>query len=192
MRSLSRTIEPMSTTLAQALPCAEFLEQHTAVVDAPPERVWVALHETLWSDLVLTRPFLVLRGTAAAGLGRRLVDDGPVQMVTSDEPRYLAGGRVAKPWRPVPEVGPAIASLDDLAAFDEPGWLKMGLDFSLHGLPGGRTRLDTSTLCEPTDDEARRRFGRYWRLIRPFSGLIRRDMLRAVTSRALSSPAPGR
>jgi hypothetical protein len=175
----------MDTTLPQALPHAEFLEQHSAVIDAPPERVWAALQATLWSDLVLTRPFLVLRGTAA-GIGRRLVDDGPMLMVRSDEPCYVAGGRVGKPWQPRPELGPAIASLDDLSAFDEPGWLKMGLDFRLHALPGDRTRLDTSTLCEPTDAEARRRFARYWRVIRPFSGLIRRDMLRAVAHRAVT------
>jgi hypothetical protein len=54
------------------------------------------------------------------------------------------------------------------------------MDFRLHPLPGERTRLETTTRCEPTDDDARRRFARYWGLIRPFSGLIRLDLLRAV------------
>ena len=59
----------------------------------------------------------------------------------------------------------------------------MGMDFSLHPLPGERTRLATSTLCEPIDKDARRHFARYWRAIPPFSGLIRMDMLRAVARR---------
>jgi hypothetical protein len=35
-----------------------------------------------------------------------------------------------------------------------------------------------------TDDHSRRVFGRYWLLIRPFSGLIRREWLAAIARRA--------
>lgn len=36
-----------------------------------------------------------------------------------------------------------LPSLEDLAAFDRPDWLRMGLGFRLHPLPGERTRLPT-------------------------------------------------
>jgi hypothetical protein len=35
-----------------------------------------------------------------------------------------------------------------------------------------------------TDERSRRAFGRYWLLIRPFSGLIRRRWLAAIVRRA--------
>jgi len=44
--------------------------------------------------------------------------------------------------------------------------------------------LTTETTVEPTDAEARRRFLRYWRVIGPFSGLVRRSWLRAAARAA--------
>jgi hypothetical protein len=63
------------------------------------------------------------------------------------------------------------------------------MDFRLTPLDQGRTMLETSTRCQPTDAAVRRRFGAYWRLIRPFSGLVRRDMLGAIARRAEASAA---
>lgn len=177
----------MVTTLADALPHAEFAESHSLVIASPPDRVWDALHSTRWSDLRLTKVLMLVRGLGFSGRhhdDRTLMEGGPVELLITVEDRYAAGGRVAKPWKPVPEVGPDVATLDELAAYAGAGWLKYGMDFTLHPLPGGRTRLETTTLCEPTDDVARRRFTPYWRFIRPFSGLVRRDLLRAVARRA--------
>ena len=70
--------------------------------------------------------------------------------------------------------------MEDLAAFDEPGWLEFGMEFVLESLGGDRTVVTTSTLCAATDEMAHRRFARYWRVIRPFSGLLRLDTLAAL------------
>jgi hypothetical protein len=48
----------------------------------------------------------------------------------------------------------------------------------------GTTLAETETRVAATDPTARRGFGRYWLVIRGFSGLIRRDWLRAVARRA--------
>jgi hypothetical protein len=40
--------------------------------------------------------------------------------------------------------------------------------------------LSTETRVACGDEGARRRFGRYWRVVAPFSGLIRGAMLREV------------
>lgn len=44
--------------------------------------------------------------------------------------------------------------------------------------------LTTETRVLLTDERSRRAFGRYWLLIRPFSGLIRRRWLAAIVRRA--------
>lgn len=182
----------MVTTLAQALPHCEFTEYHDRVIQAPPERVWAALEATRWDELTATRPLMAVR---TLGRVRRiaresgtLLRSGPVPLVYADPPHYAAGAALGQPWRLSPPPGPEVKSLEDLRSCAAPGWLKYGMDFTLHPLPGHRTRLATSTLCEATDAEARRRFTLYWRLIRPFSGLIRRDMLRAVARRAHQGP----
>jgi len=77
-----------------------------------------------------------------------------------------------------------VTSLEQLRAFDDGGWLKYGMEWVLSPVAGERTLVETVTLCEATDPAARRRFGAYWGLIRPFSGLVRRDILAALARRA--------
>ena len=50
--------------------------------------------------------------------------------------------------------------------------------------PGGGTLLTTETRIQATDDQARRSFRRYWRVIYPGSAAIRRAWLRAIRRRA--------
>jgi hypothetical protein len=47
--------------------------------------------------------------------------------------------------------------------------------------------LTTETRVHVPDPESRRKFARYWRVVRPFSGLIRVLVLRAAKRRAESS-----
>jgi hypothetical protein len=51
-----------------------------------------------------------------------------------------------------------------------------------------RTRLYTETRVRALGPAARRRFRLYWLLIRPFSGLLRRSMLRGIAARATARP----
>jgi hypothetical protein len=69
-------------------------------------------------------------------------------------------------------------------AFAEPGFVKAALTFRFIGRADGTTLAETDTRVAATDPAARRGFGRYWLLVRGFSGLIRRDWLRAVARRA--------
>ncbi len=103
-----------------------------------------------------------------------------VTLLRTDPPSYAVAADIGRPWQLRPELGPTPATMQDLIELSEPGWLKYGMDFALHALDPGRIRVTTTTLCEPTGEAARRRFRPYWTLIRPFSGLIRRDMLQAV------------
>ena len=60
----------------------------------------------------------------------------------------------------------------------------MALAFWAEEDGAGESVLVTETRVAPVDDAARRAFGRYWLLIRPFSGLIRRRWLAAAARRA--------
>jgi hypothetical protein len=68
--------------------------------------------------------------------------------------------------------------------FDIPGAAQAALNFAVAGEADGATRLTTETRVRCTDEQARRQFRRYWALVRPFSGLIRREMLAAVRAAA--------
>ncbi|HJS47103.1 MAG TPA: hypothetical protein VJ773_03850 [Gemmatimonadales bacterium] len=53
------------------------------------------------------------------------------------------------------------------------------------------TRLTTETRVVCADAPARASFSRYWRVVRPFSGLIRRSMLRTIRREAERRVAAG-
>lgn len=89
------------------------------------------------------------------------------------------GVMIGKPWSPVPQSHPAV-SLENVREFNEPGWLKYGMDWHFTAVTPTRTLVETSTLCEATDARARAYFTAYWALIRVGSGLIRRDLLATI------------
>lgn len=92
----------------------------------------------------------------------------------------LHGGR---PASPCPQRAPRLAEQADPAGFFTgfavPGWAKMALNFRVSA-----GELTTETRVQLTDQRSRRAFARYWLLIRPFSGLIRREWLAAIARRA--------
>ncbi|HEX2497394.1 MAG TPA: hypothetical protein VHO00_01235 [Actinomycetes bacterium] len=83
----------------------------------------------------------------------------------------LAAGRRGWPTSPIPA-----RFFVDFAA---PGSAKMIVNFRTSA-----GELTTETRVLLTDDRSRRAFGRYWLVIRPFSGLIRRRWLAAIARRA--------
>jgi hypothetical protein len=92
-------------------------------------------------------------------------------------------GTLGRFWRAGGETHPI-----DRERFREPappGTAKAAWNFAAERRPGG-TELRTETRVMCADVATRRRFRAYWLLIRPFSGLIRREMLAAVRSVAES------
>ena len=99
--------------------------------------------------------------------------------VLAEEPgQEIVLGVTGRFWRPT----------GNLTAFnreDFDGPVRMGLaravwNFSFESVGSDRTNLATETRVTCGDDVSRRKFRAYWFVVRPFSGLIRRLMLRAV------------
>lgn len=179
-----KTITSASQTphLHQVLGAPQFAEQHSGIVEAGPAVVWDALHRLRWTDLSTTRPLLWVRGLAPGILGDRLVEtftERAGAVLSEDPPNRLLLVMVGKPWSLVPQHA-AATSLDEARSFAEPGWLKYGMEWVLHPLEDSRTLVETRTLCVATDSSARRTFRAYWKVVRPFSGALRRDMISAL------------
>jgi hypothetical protein len=181
----------MSGVLDAVLPAFRHREVHATVIDREPEVVWAALHAVGGRELAFSRLLMTLRGLRTGGTDKpfleRFVDAG-FMVVVDDEPRVLVAAAAGRPWRwrggdRVPFDG------RPPAAFDRPGLVIMATSFELEPVGDGRTRLTTETRVQPTDAAAARAFRRYWWAIRGGSGLIRRDLLRAVRRRAEAAPA---
>ena len=175
-------------------------------IAASPERVYACLWTADFDHWGLTRSLYALRalpGLTAApretwrrvrvelrphrialddmlGEGFTLLGEQPgEELVLGTVGRFWHGGGETRPISP--------------ARFRErtpPGTAKAAWNFTVGRQPSGtELRTETRVLC--ADAAVRRRFRAYWFLIRPFSGLIRREMLVAVRS-AAESNQPGR
>ena len=179
-------------TLDELLPAPHFRERHERRIAAPPAAVWQAVQELRLGDLALSRALMAVRLLPARLAGRkeasrmvdgRLLEEGPVPVLATEPNRAVVAGGVMQPWKLTGGEEPPALDAAALQAFAEPGWVKTGFDLVIE--PNGTgTRLTTETRVTATDPGTRARFGLYWLFIRAGSGLIRRDMLRAVALRA--------
>jgi hypothetical protein len=181
--------------LDEFMPAYRFNEVHSTRIAAPPDAVMAAVRCLRARDVPVLVALMGLRSLPARLLRRRhrprrdetilesFLRGGFVTL--AERPGELVIGGVGRFWlasAEVRRVGP-----DEFAGFGEPGYAKTA--FNMHAQPvrGGGTLLTTETRIHATDDEARRRFERYWRVIRVGSGLIRRAWLRAIRRRAEAS-----
>jgi hypothetical protein len=188
------------------MPLDEFLpdhdagEVHSTRVAAPPDRVLAAVRELTSREVPLLVGLMALRTLPAVVLRRspfRLRRDlrRPILeqasrggfVVLAERPDELVLGVVGRFW--TSDGGVERVSRDEFAAFDTPGFAKAAMNFHARAVDGG-TLLTSETRIRGTDEEARRRFRRYWRVVMPGSALIRRAWLRAIRRRAERAVGP--
>jgi len=135
----------------------------------PPRAIALALATPVAADPVIAALFR-LRGLNARGsIGSALTRLGLAELRAADG--EIVFGASGTPWRPGGGIHP----------FDEggPGRVQVVTDFRADGV-----RLSTETRILAGDEAARRTFLRYWRLVGPFSALIRRRWLAQIAKSA--------
>lgn len=183
------------------MPVYDVVERHRTVVRAPPTHVFAALREADLTGGPLTRALLAVRAIPAAALalvrspraalaelrarrtqrgGARLADleRAGFRVVAERAPHEVVLGVLGKFWTLRGGLRPEVSR----AHFDAgppPGHALAAWSFTATPRSDGATELRTETrvLCAP---DVRLRFRAYWLLVRPGSGLIRKDMLRAI------------
>ena len=168
------------------LPEHEFSERHSIGIDAPAERIDDALRTVSISDIPVARALWWVRrlgrpygdatkpfvGGELPGIVLQDVrGEGVVLGLTGQFWRVLGGQRdLAMP-----------TTAEEFLSYARPDTCKAVIDFRI-----GPGSLSTETRVHVADPASRRKFGRYWRVIKPFSGLIRVVLLRAARERALA------
>jgi len=149
-----------------------------------------------WRESRVVRLLFALRGAGertVAGVLRkphlepdepealRLADlpsHGDWVLLAEDPPDEIAFGVVGRFWG-----GETIWERIDAAGFSDwsrPGFARIACNFSLRPYGQERTLITYEARTTATDDASRRAFGRYWRLVSPFVGIVMRSMLRVV------------
>jgi hypothetical protein len=186
-----------ATVLDRLVPTFQAAERHSATIAASADQVWAALTQVTVGELRMFRLLMGLRVLPGRLLGRpRARFDAEESLLGwavrfgftilgEEVRRELVVGAIGQPWRLVGGRGMAVAGGDDFAAFDQAGYAKMAANFQLVPDAGGRVvQLTTETRVACTDAASARRFARYWWLIGPASGAIRRSWLAAIKRRA--------
>jgi hypothetical protein len=179
------------TTLATYIPEPEVTERHRKMIDASPEAAFAAVNQVELTEskvvrLIIETRTLVMGGKEPAdALPRPFIEQIKALGwgVLEETPgREIAFGAVCKPWEG--DVKFRAVPAEEFAAFAEPGYAKIAWSITVNRLGGTRSLIRTETRVVTTDAESRRRFRRYWSLVSPGVGLIRREMLRLIKRRA--------
>jgi hypothetical protein len=187
-----------SDMLDRLLPSPRMVEVDTVDVGAPASRVWeLVRHENLARSPLIRALFALralperMRGKSGATEiridGLRSTREHPGFQVLAEEPGHeVAVGAIGQVWHPeIPFVH--VGSADEFHAFAEPDFAKVA--WALRVVPRGEVacRVEVEVRVDATDDDAWRKFKRYFVLIGPGSRFIRQTLLASIV-RELGTP----
>lgn len=169
------------------LPGYDVRERHGIKVRAPVDKVYAAVRQLDLRQARLSMFLMWLRGIpsgVAAPACFNLDDFLKMRFILLGEKpnEELLLGLVGRFWKPTGELRRLDA--EGFRNFNEPGFAKAAWNFSLSEQSVDTVLLETETRVYCLDEASRRRFRLYWMMIGSFSGLIRRDILRAVKRNA--------
>lgn len=176
------------------LPQCDVSLEFEMAVHAPADEVYRAVREADLRDPIISALFALrelpqrlarrLHGQAPPPAPPKLtfgtmIQDGPGWTPLAEQPgRELVVGSVGRFWER--DYGGRVVAAEDFADFNEPGYAKLAIGFSVRPGPMGETILRYEARTLTTDETARRRFRRYWRLIRPGVSLVMRAALHRI------------
>ena len=178
-------------------PAYDMVERHQTDVHAPVDRVYDAVRNLdltgsrtiRWLFLLRELPAslrLVGRSNRRLGLTLDALLSSGFLLLGEKPQQEILLGLVGRFWAPSGNI--QWLDADGFRCFSSSGYAKATWNFTLFKPDHGTTRLATETRVFCLDDESRRRFRLYWLFVGPFSGLIRREILRSIKHEAERSP----
>ena len=170
-------------TLNQAMPRFDVQAKHEILINAPATDVYSVLKTTNLSRSFIIRALLWLRsaGNAPKRLCLQQFWERDFLLLEDRPNQEIILGLVGRFWIPRPDlirIPPA-----DFASYSNPRYGKVGFNFAIT-TQGSQTLLTTQTRILCTSPQTRRLFRLYWTVVGPFSGLIRKEMLRLIKADA--------
>lgn len=180
--------------LDEIMPRYQFSERHSIRIHASVEKVMQAVRQSSFGDMRSLAMLLKVRAaalrtksqeTGAFSSDKQILDafvaSGYV-LGGSGHELLVAGGADLRAKRPL-----ELRTLQQFADSREQGAVKMAFDFDARDAGDGWSTLTTETRVLALADDSGQGMARYWRLIVPGSGLLRRQWLDGIRRRAESS-----
>jgi len=165
----------MTTLIDRYLPVYTFAEYHETMVNCPIHSVYDVARDFDLSKSKLIKFLFKLRGlpTERMNLQDFIVDAGFTHIEENPPHENLTGF-----WmRPRIE---KIPSYEDFVNVSISSWVKVVWNFRFDEMDENKTRVSTETRILCVVPITKLTFGLYWAMIKPFSGLIRKEMLNII------------
>ncbi len=161
--------------------------QYHIDVHAPIESAYSAARTLDMRDSKIVHWLYRLRGLPKDSLTL----DGMLKwgfVLLADQPsQEIVFGLVGRFWTLSAQIQSVQA--DTFVKFDQPGFAKAVGNIAFMPHDDETVRVITETRVHCLDDASLRYFRLYWLLIRPFSGIIRKEWLRLIKQRAEAQPS---
>jgi hypothetical protein len=174
------------------LPDHDFNAAYHVRINAPSSVVYECLLRSDFNDLWLVRLLMSIRNgkwlprnRKSSDLRQRLQGTGFVILSKAPNEEIVIGvaGRF---WRP--DGGRCVELIaDDFARFSRPGYAKVVWNFKLRADSPQSTVFSTETRIKCFGSSALWKFRVYWSLVGPFSGLMRKAILKKMKNEAEST-----
>jgi hypothetical protein len=168
--------QSLSSRLDNYLPRFQWQTQHSLESRASREVCYNALVNARSQNLLVSL-LSNLSGLRSYGTLRESLLQNGFTLLEDSPPDGFIIGLVCKPWIWGGEVS-CNTGAEEWLRDNREGFAKIATVLGTEDVKRGPTRLYTETRVFIDNEEARRKFGRYWMLIKPFSGFIRRSWLR--------------
>ena len=166
------------------MPAYDFSETHDIKIRAKAASVFRVLNEVDLCESPVVRVLFRLRGMPARKVTLRDFRKSRFELLGKNENQEIVLGLAGKFWKITGDMRQVNSG--NFQELDEKGCAKAAWNFSL-AEANGATRLTTETRVRCSDENSRKNFGLYWTLIQPFSGWIRKEMLKTIKKYAEQS-----
>ncbi|MFQ5605971.1 MAG: hypothetical protein ACE5HS_22090 [bacterium] len=162
----------------QYLPDYHFNEVHSLEIANTPQKIYPLLWQTDFNGSRIIKALFALRGLPFQAIQIKTLCQHGFILLEEKKDREIVMGLVGRFWK----MNGALQNLlaVNFNSFAEPGFAKAAWNFALSKNDRNTCTLSTETRIFCTDEQARRNFTRYWFFIKPFSGLVRKQMLRCI------------
>jgi hypothetical protein len=173
--------ETDATLLDEILPDYDIAAKYTIRIEAPPERIFKILQQGIPTG-TLTRFLMMLRRLPRIVRREECAGEYSFYKLKQSQHKEIVIGIVGQFWKPAANTI-EINSLDEFLAFRRDGFSKAALNLRITPQSGGLCLLSTETRVLSYGG-AKTKFGSYWKLIKPFSAMIRREVLRKIKKKS--------
>jgi hypothetical protein len=185
----------------RVLPDREFSDTIAVTVNSSPGAIFDAAMKVTANEMPIATAIGTLRYLPGRLLGRKPPsDDGAPFIATllssgtvileEEHEREIVFGSAGKYHQLTDQEPRLFETAEQFLTFDDPGYQKLVMSLRVEPTATpGRNRLVLEHRTHPLSETSRRKFRRYWRVIKPSGAFVTKQLLQAIKRRAEAGDA---